>query len=82
VSVLYDNRNLYVGVRALDREPDRVIARILRRDAIIRTSMDGRARFAGDDAVALVLDEQGEEYAPGLLGNRGFAIKGTWLVRF
>ena len=56
VSVLYDDRNLYVGVRALDREPDRVIARILRRDAIIRTSMDGRARFAGDDAVALVLD--------------------------
>ncbi len=56
VSVLYDDRNLYVGVRAHDREPDQVIARILQRDAIIRSSMDGRARFAGDDAVALVLD--------------------------
>ena len=56
VSVLYDERNLYIGVRALDSEPDEVIARILRRDALVRQSMDGRARFAGDDIVALVLD--------------------------
>jgi len=56
VAVLYDDEILYVGVRAFDHEPDRIIARILQRDAIIVDSLDGRARFAGDDVVALVLD--------------------------
>jgi hypothetical protein len=56
VLVLYDEENLYVGVRALDREPDRIIARILERDRIILSTLDGHARFAGDDAVALALD--------------------------
>ncbi len=56
VLVLYDDKTLYVGVRAFDSEPGAVIARILQRDRIIRESMDGRARFSGDDAVALVLD--------------------------
>ena len=56
VSVLYDDRNLYVGVRARDRAPDEVIARILERDTVIRSRRDGPARFAGDDGVAIVLD--------------------------
>ena len=56
VVVLYDDKTLYVGVRAFDSAPGEVIARILQRDRVIRQSMDGRARFSGDDAVALVLD--------------------------
>jgi hypothetical protein len=56
VRVLYDADTLYVGVRALDREPDKVIARILQRDRIIASGMNVDATFAGDDAVALILD--------------------------
>ncbi len=44
-----------------------------------------RLRFIhrpGSDLYVVFNDEQGEEYAPGLLVNRGFAVKGTWLVRF
>ena len=44
-----------------------------------------RLRFIhrpGSDLYVVFNDEQGEEYAPGLLVNRGLAIKGTWLVRF
>ncbi len=56
VRVLYDSKTLFIGVRAMDREPDRVIARILTRDRILRTGMERRTRVAGDDAVAIVLD--------------------------
>jgi hypothetical protein len=56
VIVLYDAKTLFVGVRALDREPDRILARILERDRVIRAGLDSRARFAEDDAVALVFD--------------------------
>jgi hypothetical protein len=91
VSVLYDDRNLYIGIRAHDSEPDQVIARILRRDALIRESMDGRARFAGDDIVALVLDTfhdrrnafvfatnpNGAEY-DGLITDEGGAYNSEW----
>ncbi len=56
VRVLHDNETLYVGVRALDREPERIIARILQRDRIIRSGLDEGARIAGDDAVAIILD--------------------------
>jgi hypothetical protein len=56
VRVLYDDTNLYVGVRALDREPSDVIARILQRDRILQAGIDNQARWAGDDGVAILLD--------------------------
>ncbi|HET7291441.1 MAG TPA: DUF5916 domain-containing protein [Vicinamibacteria bacterium] len=55
VRVLFDEDTLYVGVLARDREPDKVIARILERDRLLRAG-EGRYRFAGDDAVVLLLD--------------------------
>ena len=36
----------------------------------------------GSDLYVVFNDEQGEEGAPGRLVNRGFAVKGTWLIRF
>ncbi len=56
VRVLYDDATLYVGVRALDRDPGRVIARILQRDRILLAGIDNQARWAGDDGVAILLD--------------------------
>ena len=57
VRVLYDATNLYVGVHARDREPQRVIARILQRDKLMQAGgLDERHDFAGDDAVAILLD--------------------------
>ena len=55
VRVLFDHDTLYVGVLAHDREPRKVIARILERDRLLRSGGD-RYRFAGDDAVLLLLD--------------------------
>jgi hypothetical protein len=65
VRVLYDDTNLYVGVRALDREPAKVVARILQRDRVLLAGIDNRARWAGDDGVAILLD-------PFLDGRNGF----------
>ena len=56
VRVLYDETTLYVGVRALDRRPQEVIARILQRDRVIQAGIDNQARWAGDDGVAILLD--------------------------
>jgi hypothetical protein len=56
VRVLYDDRSLYVGIQAFDREPEKVIARILQRDRVIEASFDDHATWAGDDGVAIVLD--------------------------
>jgi hypothetical protein len=56
VHVLYDDATLYVGVRALDREPHRVIARILQRDRILTSGLDNMVRWTGDDGVAMLLD--------------------------
>lgn len=56
VRVLYDHDNLYVGILALDREPEKIVARILQRDALMRQGGDNAFQFAGDDAVAIVLD--------------------------
>jgi hypothetical protein len=36
----------------------------------------------GSDIYIVLNDDQGEEGAPGRLVSRGFAVKGTWLVRF
>jgi hypothetical protein len=55
VVVLFDDQTLYVGVRAYDRDPDDVISRILERDRLMSLEFSGPT-FAGDDAVALLLD--------------------------
>jgi hypothetical protein len=47
---------LYVGIVAHDRQPDRIVARILGRDRIMEPEFDGKPRFAGDDAVAILID--------------------------
>jgi hypothetical protein len=36
----------------------------------------------GSDIYLVFNDDQGEEGAPGRLVSRGFAVKGTWLIRF
>ena len=35
VGVLYDDRNIYFGIKCFDSEPDKIIAREMRRDAIV-----------------------------------------------
>ncbi|NIM50896.1 MAG: hydrolase, partial [Gemmatimonadales bacterium] len=56
IRLLYDESTLYVGVVAHDTRPDAVIARILQRDRVMQAGFDGRPEFAGDDAVAILLD--------------------------
>lgn len=57
VMVLHDHEYLYVGVQALDSEPDRIISRILQRDRVMEAGgFDQRPQFAGDDAIALLFD--------------------------
>jgi uncharacterized protein DUF5916 len=57
VRILYDARNLYIGVLCRDAEPDRVVAHVLQRDKLLEPGgYDGRHQFAGDDAVAFLLD--------------------------
>ncbi len=56
VRILYNRNALIVGVLARDREPQKVIARILQRDKIIVQGMDNRYDVAGDDVVAILLD--------------------------
>jgi len=35
ISVLYDERNIYFGIKCYDSEPEKIIAREMRRDAIV-----------------------------------------------
>lgn len=56
VRVVYDKDTLYVGILALDREPDQLIARLLERDRLLTQDAGNVARFAGDDVVAFTLD--------------------------
>jgi hypothetical protein len=56
VRVLYDADTLYVGITARDREPGKVIGRLLERDKIMEQGPDNAARFTGDDVVAFTLD--------------------------
>ncbi len=57
IRVLFDAATLYVGVLAKDREPGKVIGRILQRDRLMEAAgFDSRHRFTGDDAVAILLD--------------------------
>ena len=46
VGFLYDKKNLYIGIKCYDSEPDKIIAREMRRDAIVDD----------DDYFELVLD--------------------------
>lgn len=46
VKVLFDDKNLYIGIRAYDSQPNSINARELRRDA----------SFANDDKVEILLD--------------------------
>ena len=56
VRVLYDENTLYIGIVAHDREPDAVISRLLQRDQVMSVDFFGAPIFAGDDAVAILLD--------------------------
>jgi hypothetical protein len=55
VRIAVDGTNLYVAVTAYDREPDRVVSRILARDRVMELGHEW-LEFAGDDAVAILLD--------------------------
>ena len=56
VRILFDETTLYVGVTAHDSDPSRIIARILQRDRVMEPDFEGRPRFGGDDAVAILFD--------------------------
>jgi hypothetical protein len=56
VRVLYDREQLYVGVWARDREPAKIIARLLQRDSLFRASDEGGTQLAADDMVVLLFD--------------------------
>lgn len=56
VRVLFDGETLFIGVHAFDREPDKVVARILERDRVMQPDFEGAPQFGGDDAVAILLD--------------------------
>ena len=57
VRVLYDARNLYIGVLARDSQPSRVVAHIRQRDKLLEPAgFEDSYEFAGDDAVAILLD--------------------------
>jgi len=55
IRIAIDGKNIYVAVMAFDREPDRVVSRILARDRVME-DQHGRLQFAGDDAVAILFD--------------------------
>ncbi|UCF18185.1 MAG: carbohydrate binding family 9 domain-containing protein, partial [Gemmatimonadota bacterium] len=54
VRVLYNGAYLYIGVRAFDSQPERIVARQLERDATLGLSRFGPS--GGDDAIELILD--------------------------
>jgi len=57
VRIVYDDDALYIGIMAYDSDPDRVVARILQRDKLLQVEgFSGKLQFAGDDAVAVLLD--------------------------
>lgn len=49
VTILYDDKNLYVGYYAYDNEPDRIVRRLLERDAQLRD----------EDALRVMIDSFG-----------------------
>jgi len=55
VRILLDDATLFIGILAFDGEPERIVSRILQRDRVMENDHDG-LQFAGDDAVAILLD--------------------------
>jgi hypothetical protein len=55
VRIVWNDEAMYVGVRALDSNPERVVARVMQRDQVMSGNFGGLS-FQGDDGVALVLD--------------------------
>jgi hypothetical protein len=56
VRVISDGDMLYVGVVAHDHQPERIVSRILARDKVMEAEFDGKPKFGGDDAVAILFD--------------------------
>lgn len=56
VRLVFDDEALYVGILAFDSEPERIVARLVQRDRVMSEGFFGGLSFAGDDAVAVVLD--------------------------
>jgi hypothetical protein len=54
VRVIYDAEHIYIGIRAFDSRPDRIIGRQLERDASLGMSRFGPS--GSDDAVEIILD--------------------------
>ena len=55
IRVVMDGSTLYVGIFARDREPDRIVSRVLQRDRVMEVDHDG-LQFTGDDAIAILFD--------------------------
>ena len=56
IRVVFDSTTLYVGVEAFDTDPNRIIGRILQRDRVMELNGEGGLDFAGDDAIAILID--------------------------
>jgi hypothetical protein len=57
VRIVFDEATMYVGIRALDSDPEAIVGRILQRDRIMEAEGFGnQLRATGDDVVAIVLD--------------------------
>ena len=57
VRVAYGESRLYIAVYAYHDNPDDIVSRILQRDRLMTTgNFGGRPVFAGDDAIAIMLD--------------------------
>jgi hypothetical protein len=56
VRVVYDTKNLHVGILARDSAPRQVIGRTLQRDQLVQQGMGGEHQFVGDDVLGILLD--------------------------
>ncbi|MFN8581098.1 MAG: DUF5916 domain-containing protein [Gemmatimonadaceae bacterium] len=56
IRIVYDRDVIYVGVQAHDRNPRAIISRILARDKVMQPDFDGKPKFGGDDAIAILFD--------------------------
>lgn len=58
VRIVYDADALYIAVRALDSDPEGVVARLMQRDKLLEPDPFGSGGLqpAGDDVVAVLLD--------------------------
>ena len=77
VLVLYDADNLYIGIRAYDTEPEKIVARAMVRDGSLR----------GDDRVAISIDTLNDQrngyfFAVNPIGNRRDALIDNGSAKF